>query len=137
MSYRTASEHPVYTYLDRFWPIQVEIDDSGKPVKLLIKDQFAPFAETVYSAYKRTSEAYSAIDGLTNLTDKLQLPEFPEVTVEFGGVAVFIVRILVSAVFWAARRGVELSRFKLHPGGFMGDGGIGWTPMGGVIYEEC
>lgn len=138
MPYQSASEHPAYTYLDRYWPIQVEFADSDKPIKLLIKEQFAPFAEQVYNAYKHGSDAYSVIDGLTNLTDKLQLPKIPEVTVEFGGVAVFIVRILISAAIWAVQHGIELSRFKLHTGGTMGEGGgIGWTPAGGVIYREC
>lgn len=138
MPYQSPAEHPTYTYIDQYWPIQVEFTDSGKPIKLLIKEQFAPFAERVYNAYKRGSEAFSVIDGGTNLTDVLQLPQIPEVSVEFGGVAVFIVRILISAVVWAARRGVELSRFKLHTGWFMGEKGcIGWTPMGGVIYREC
>lgn len=135
MPYESASEHPVYTYLDQYWPIQVEFDDSDKPIKLLIKEQFAPFAEKVYNAYKRGSEAYAVFDEWTNLTDKL--PEIPEVTVEFGGVAVFVVRILISAVVWAVRYSVEISRFKFHTGGWIGEGGIGWTPMGGVIYREC
>lgn len=136
MPYQSPSEHPAYTYIDQYWPIQMEFYDSGKPIKLLIKEQFAPFADKVYDAYKRASEAYYAIDKWTNLTDKLQLPEIPELTVEFAGVAIFIVRILVSAVVWAARRGVELSRFKLHTGGF-GECSIGWTPMGGILYREC
>ena len=135
MPYQSAAEHPAYTQLDRYWPIQLEYGDSGDPVKLLIKDQFAPFAEKIYNLYKRVSDL-SVISEWTNLTDKL--PEIPKVTVEFGGVAIFVVRILISAVLWAARRGIELSRFKLHTGGWIGDGGgVGWTPMGGVIYREC
>ncbi|GAB3321917.1 hypothetical protein [Haloplanus salinarum] len=137
MRYQSASEHPTYTYLDQHWPIQTEFTDSGKPIKLLIKKQFAPLAKKVYNAYKRGSEIYAVLNEWTNLTDKLQLPKIPEVTVEFGGIAVFIVRVLISAVVWAVKHGVELSRFKLHTGGSMGEGGIGWTPMGEVIYREC
>lgn len=137
MAYQSAGEHPTYTYLDQYWPIQFECNDSGTPIKLLIKDQYAPFAERMYWAYKRGSEAYTVFDDWTNLKELLDLPKILNVSVEFGGIAVFGVRVLVSAIAWAVRHNVELSRFRLHTGGWMGNGGIGWTPMGPIIYREC
>lgn len=135
MSYQSAAEHPTYTSLDRIWPMQLEFNHDGKPMKLLIKDAFAPFAEAVYRVYNRISDI-AFVDEKINLSDKIPLLDVTEMMEGFDGVSVFVARLLISAVVWAVKRGIELSRFKLHTGGMLKKGGIGWTPMGGVIYRE-
>lgn len=124
--------HQPYTALDHYWPIQLE------PDKLLVQDPWHRFAERIYNCYKRCSAIVGGAEFSTDFFDQLELPDLPAFPVEVGGlgVTVFVIRAVVYAAIWAARQGIELSKFELHTGGF-GVSGIGWTPMGAVLYREC
>lgn len=132
--YTSAAEHPAYTYIDRYWPIQVEFDES-QPTKLLVKDQYASIFDTLYTVYKQASDIYTVLDW-ADLLDTLNLPDISAVGIEFANVAVIVLKVLIAAVQWAVERDIEISQFDLFTGG-MGGCRIGWTPMGGVLYREC
>ena len=122
-----------YTAVDHHWPIQLEFDGSERPVKLLIKESWYSIAEPIYDWYSRLSLLLGPID-----LDEIKLPDLPEIPVELDGlgITVFLIKLVISSVIWAAKHGIKLSRFELHRG-WAGSIGLGWTPMGPVLYREC
>lgn len=124
-----------YSVIDRIWPIQIETQDTGKPVKLLVKDPWYSFAQPIYDLFQKASALAGAVDVSTDFFDQLpNISEFP-VKIEGLGVTVLVLRVVAYSVIWAAKRGLQLSRFELHEMGF-GMSGIGWTPAGPVLYRE-
>jgi len=126
-----------YSAVDHYWPIQVEFNDAGNPVKLLIKDTWYSFAKPIYELYKWVSNR-SGVADVSDLLSQFDVPEIPEFVVELDGVGlrIFALRVVVFAVRWAVDQAIELSKFKLTQG-WMGTINIGWTPMGGILYREC
>jgi hypothetical protein len=138
MPQQSASIPSPYTAIDYYWPVEFEYDNSDQPNKLIVKDLWYGFVERIYNWYQEYSNLFSGVSFSMDILDQLGLPKVPEVPVKLDGlgVIVFVIRFVVHAAIWAARRSIELSKFKLHSGGW-GASGIGWTPMGAIIYREC
>lgn len=122
-----------YNSVDRSWPVQVEFDESGSVAKLLLNESWYEPMKWVYDRWKSLMAIGETVDVSESPIGEVGLPEIPELTVEVGwlGLKIFVIRL----VMLAAEKGIELSKFELHTGGW-GPCQIGWSPMGGVLYRE-
>lgn len=127
-----------YTPLEQAWPVIFKPGIEGEPPKLLIKESWYSYAQQVYEWYQQISELASVVDISTGSLPLDTVPALPEFPMELRGLGVtlYLGRVVIAAVKWAVTRGIHLSQFKLHPGGW-GASGIGWTPEGFILYREC
>lgn len=122
-----------YNSIDRSWPVQVELDESGTVAKLLLNESWYGPMKWVYDRWKSLVAIGNTVDVSESSIGDVGLPEMPALTVNVGwiGLKIFVIRL----VMLAAEKGIELSKFELYSGGW-GPCQIGWSPMGGVLYRE-
>lgn len=125
-----------YNAVDYYWPIQWEYGESGQPTKLLIKDTWYPFAESLYRGINRLTRISRLEELSAELLDKIDYPDIPQFVIGPDGPGSYlsVIGLVLAAVLVAVDAGLDISRFKLHRG--WGPSGIGWSPMGPIFYRE-